>query len=89
MTQADNKTKLDVNSIFKSNRDFELSIRRHCQSKGKSAIQLMNGRGIIHLICALQMKEIRRVRKHNKGKPKADQIKPEIKRHASFKAVRK
>ena len=61
MSQADQKTKLDVNSIFKSNKEFELSIRRHCH----------------HLICALQMKEIRRVRKHNKGKPKADQIKPE------------
>ena len=87
MSQADQKTKLDVNSIFKSNKEFELSSRRHGQSKGKSAIQLMNGRGVIHLICALQMKEIRRVRKHNKGKPKADQIKPEIKCHASFNGI--
>ena len=64
-----------------------MSVRRYCQSKGKSAIQLMNGRGMIKLICAYQMKEIRRVRKLNKGKSKPDRIKPETKCSASFKAV--
>ena len=87
MAQSDRNSKLVVNGLFKNNKEFELCVRRYCQSKGKSSIQLMNGRGVIKLICAYQMKEIRRVRKFRTGKSKPDQIKPEIKCRACFKAV--
>ena len=49
----------------------------------------MNGRGIIHLICLQQMREIRKVRQQNKGKQKKDKAKPAKKCRASFKAVKR
>ena len=47
----------------------------------------MNGKGVIKLICAYQMNEIRKVRKLNKGRSKLDRIKPETKCRACFKAI--
>ena len=89
MGRASNVGKLRVNGLFKNNQTFELRVRHHCQSQGKSAVQLMNGRGIIHLICLQQMREIRRVRLLNRGKTKKDREKPGQKCAASFKAIKR
>ena len=62
MARAIDLGKLGTNGLFKNNQSFELRVRQHCQSKCKPAVQLMNGRGIIHIICLQQMREIRRVR---------------------------
>ena len=51
MARAIDLGKLGTNGLFKNNQSFELRVRQHCQSKGKPAVQLMNGRGIIQLIC--------------------------------------
>ena len=89
MVQEKDVDKLGASGLFKNNLSFELRVRQHCQSKGKSAVQLVNGRGIIHLICLQQMREIRKVRLQNKGIPKEDRVKPTKKCSASFRAVKR
>ena len=76
MVRANDLGKLRTNGLFKNNQCFELRVRQHCQSNGKSAIQLMSGRSIIHLICLQQMREIRIVRVLNNGKAREDKTKP-------------
>ena len=87
MSQASLLGKLAVNGLFKDNKDFELHVRRSSQIKGKSIVQLFNGRGKIHLVCGLQMREIRRVRVVNKEQRLSERLKPAIKCKASFKAI--
>ena len=89
MVREKDVDKLGASGLFKNNLSFELRVRQHCQSKGKSAVQLVNGRGIIHLICLQQMREIRKVRLQNKGIPKEDRVKPTKKCSASFRAVKR